>query len=292
MLSLWKVKKKSKQLVGFKQWLVLTQRVQEMGWTIKIWLLFVKRQEQASEESGTPASGPHLTFTYEDRQILEDAAALIIHHVKRQTSIQKEDKYKIKQIIHHFIPDMLFSQRGALSDAEEEEEDEEDAELDEGGSKKHNGVTGSPSKSKLLFTNTPAQKLRSCDDAYNLFFVNNNWYIFLRLHQTLCKRLLRLYTQAERQIEEELKERDWEREVLGIKREKNDNPAVQLRLKEPSEWKPCIKSCFIFITFVLSVDPIVPMDFQWALTHGPPQKHIVLFSLSLVSFHLSVSQWT
>lgn len=197
--------------------------------------LFVKRQEQVSEENGTPASGPHLTFAYEDRQILEDAAALIIHHVKRQTSIQKEDKYKIKQIIHHFIPDMLFSQRGALSDAEEEEEDEEDAELDEGGSKKHNGVTGSPSKSKLMFANTPAQKLRSCEDAYNLFFVNNNWYIFLRLHQTLCSRLLRLYSQAERQIEEELRERDWEREVLGLKREKNDNPAIQLRLKEPSE---------------------------------------------------------
>ncbi|MCJ8736202.1 hypothetical protein PDJAM_G00256140 [Pangasius djambal] len=197
--------------------------------------IYDERQEQASEENGTPVSGPHLTFTYEDRQILEDAAALIIHHVKRQTSIQKEDKYKIKQIIHHFIPDMLFSQRGALSDAEEEEEDEEDAELDEGGSKKHNGVTGSPSKSKLLFTNTPAQKLRSCDDAYNLFFVNNNWYIFLRLHQTLCSRLLRLYTQAERQIEEELKERDWEREVLGLKRDKNDNPAIQLRLKEPMD---------------------------------------------------------
>ncbi|XP_060770363.1 SIN3 transcription regulator family member Aa isoform X1 [Neoarius graeffei] len=197
--------------------------------------IYDEHQEQASEENGTPASGPHLTFTYEDRQILEDAAALIIHHVKRQTSIQKEDKYKIKQIIHHFIPDMLFSQRGALSDAEEEEEDEEDAELDEGGSKKHNGVTGSPSKSKLLFTSTLAQKLRSCDDAYNLFFVNNNWYIFLRLHQTLCTRLLRLYNQAERQIEEELKERDWEREVLGLKRDKNDNPAVQLRLKEPMD---------------------------------------------------------
>ncbi|KAF7701781.1 hypothetical protein HF521_001064 [Silurus meridionalis] len=197
--------------------------------------IYDERQEQAPEENGTLANGPHLTFTYEDRQILEDAAALIIHHVKRQTSIQKEDKYKIKQIIHHLVPDMLFSQRGTLSDAEEEEEDEEDAEHDEGGPKKHNGVTGSPSKSKLLFTNTPAQKLRSCDDAYNLFFVNNNWYIFLRLHQTLCTRLLRLYTQAERQIEEELKERDWEREVLGLKRDKNDNPAVQLRLKEPMD---------------------------------------------------------
>lgn len=156
--------------------------------------------------------------------------------MKRQTSIQKEDKYKIKQIIYHFVPDMLFSQRGELSDVEEEEEEEE-MELEEGASKKHNGVpgSGSPSKSKLLFSNTAAQKLRGCDDAYNLFLVNNNWYVFLRLHQTLCSRLLRLYEQAERQIEEEVRERDWEREVLGLKKEKNDNPAIQLRLKEPSE---------------------------------------------------------
>uniref|UniRef100_A0A8C5GE03 Paired amphipathic helix protein Sin3a n=1 Tax=Gouania willdenowi TaxID=441366 RepID=A0A8C5GE03_GOUWI len=198
--------------------------------------IYDERQEQASEENATPPTGPHLTLAYEDNQILEDAASLIIHHVKRQTSIQKEDKYKIKQIIYHFIPDMLFSQRGELSDVEEEEEEEE-MEQEEGVSKKHNGVPGSrsPSKSKLLFSNMAAQELRSCDDAYNLFYVNNNWYIFLRLHQTLCSRLLRLYGQAERQIEEDVRERDWEKEVLGLRREKNNNPAIQLRLKEPME---------------------------------------------------------
>ncbi|XP_037539186.1 SIN3 transcription regulator family member Aa [Nematolebias whitei] len=198
--------------------------------------IYDERQEQASEENAASPSGPHLTLSYEDSQILEDAAALIIHHVKRQTSIHKEDKYKIKQIIYHFIPDMLFSQRGELSDVEEEEEEEE-MELEEGAPKKHNGVSGggSPSKSKLLFGSMAAQKLRGCDDAYNLFLVNNNWYIFLRLHQTLCSRLLRLYEQAERQIEEDVRERDWEREVLGLKKEKNDNPATQLRLKEPMD---------------------------------------------------------
>ncbi|XP_023205993.1 paired amphipathic helix protein Sin3a [Xiphophorus maculatus] len=202
--------------------------------------IYDERQEQVSEENAAAPVCPHLTLAYEDSQILEDAAALIIHHVKRQTSIQKEDKYKIKQIIYHFIPDMLFAQRGELSDLEEEEEEEEeDGEPDEAGaSKKHNGVpgSGSPSKSKLLFGNTAAQRLRPCeDDAYNLFFVNNNWYIFLRLHQTLCSRLLRLYEQAERQIDDDVRERDWEREVLGLKKEKNDNPAVQLRLKEPMD---------------------------------------------------------
>uniref|UniRef100_A0A672RHJ3 Paired amphipathic helix protein Sin3a-like n=1 Tax=Sinocyclocheilus grahami TaxID=75366 RepID=A0A672RHJ3_SINGR len=200
--------------------------------------IFDERQEQASEDNSTSPSGPHLTLTYEDRQILEDAAALIIHHVKRHSSINKEDKYKIKQIIYHFIPDMLFSQRGVLSDAEEDD-DEEDVDLDDGASKKHNGLTGevsgSPTKSKLLFSTSTAQRLRTCEDAYNLFYVNNNWYIFLRLHHTLCSRLIRFYVQAERQIKEDLREREWEREMLGLKRDKNDNTAIQLRLKEPMD---------------------------------------------------------
>ncbi|XP_052453133.1 paired amphipathic helix protein Sin3a [Carassius gibelio] len=200
--------------------------------------IFDERQEQVSEDNSACPSGPHLTLTYEDRQILEDAAALIIHYVKRQSSINKEDKHKIKQIIYHFIPDMLFSQRGVFPPSEEDD-DEEDMDLDEEASRKHNGLTGgvsgSPTKSKLLFSSSTAQRLRSCEDAYNLFYVNNNWYIFLRLHHTLCSRLLRLYAQAERQIEEDLREREWEREVLGLKRDKNDNTAIQLRLKEPMD---------------------------------------------------------
>lgn len=180
-----------------------------------------------------------MTLTYDDSQILEDAAALIIHHVKRQVGIQKEDKYKIKQIIHHFIPDLLFARRGELSDVEEdEEEEEEDMEMDPDGPKKHNGLPGSsPSKSKLLFSNTAAQKLRGTDDAYNLLFVNNYWYIFLRLHHILCSRLLKIYGQAEKQIEEDAREQEWEREVLGLKREKNENPAIQLKMREPSKRK-------------------------------------------------------
>ncbi|XP_077324912.1 paired amphipathic helix protein Sin3a isoform X3 [Lithobates pipiens] len=198
--------------------------------------IYDERQEQASEDNSGVPSGPHLTLIYEDKQILEDAASLIIHHVKRQTSIQKEDKYKIKQIVYHFIPDLLFAQRGELSDVEEEEDEQTD-ETEDGITKKHNGVGGgggnSPPKAKLLFGNSAAQKFRALEDAYNLFYVNNNWYIFLRLHQILCSRLLRIYNQAEKQVEEEMREREWEKEVLGLKRDKNDSPAIQLRLKEP-----------------------------------------------------------
>ncbi|XP_018621342.1 SIN3 transcription regulator family member Aa isoform X2 [Scleropages formosus] len=171
--------------------------------------IYDERQEQASEENAAPPSGPHLTLPYEDSQILEDAAALIIHHVKRQAGIQKEDKYKIKQVVHHFLPDMLFARRGELSDLEPEDEDDE-ADMDEGGAKKPNGLAGgeagaggtSPAKPKLLFSGTAAQKLLGSDE-------------------------------AERQIEEDCREREWEQEVLGLRRDKSDSPAVQLRLKEP-----------------------------------------------------------
>ncbi|XP_024909477.1 paired amphipathic helix protein Sin3a-like isoform X2 [Cynoglossus semilaevis] len=206
----------------------------------EIELLYDDRQERASEETTTgPPSGPHMTLSYDDSQILEDAAALIIHHVKRQVGITKEDKYKIKQIIHHFIPDLLFARRGELSDLEDEEEEEEEEEgmeIDSGSPKKHNGLLGgSTSKSKLLFGNTAAQKLRGTDEAYSLFFVNNYWYVFLRLHHILCSRLLRIYEQAEKQIEEDTREREWEKDVLGLKREKNENPAIQLKMKEPMD---------------------------------------------------------
>uniref|UniRef100_H3BA52 SIN3 transcription regulator family member A n=1 Tax=Latimeria chalumnae TaxID=7897 RepID=H3BA52_LATCH len=199
--------------------------------------IYDERQEQASEDNTNLPSGPHMTLTYEDKQILEDAASLIIHHVKRQTGIQKEDKYKIKQIVYHFIPDLLFTQRGELSDVEEEEEEEMDVDENGGTTKKQNGVGGGLSKTKLMFSSTAAQKLRGLDEVYNLFYVNNNWYIFIRLHQILCLRLLRIYGQAEKQIEEECREKDWEREVLGIKRDKNDNPAIQLRLKAPMDFE-------------------------------------------------------
>lgn len=209
-----------------------------------------------------------MNLNYDDSQILEDAAALIIHHVKRQVGIQTEDKYKIKQIIHHFIPDLLFARRGELSDVEEEEEDEEeDLESDERGPKKHNGLPGSsPSKSKLLFSNTTAQKLRDTDDAYNLFFVNNYWYIFFRLHHILCSRLLKIYGQAEKQIEEDTREREWERDVLGIKKEKNENPAIHLKIKEPSKQQQILRCVTISHKTSFSKDfyfpPLVDVDVE------------------------------
>lgn len=45
-----------------------------------------------------------------------------MHHVKRQTGVQKGEKRRIKQILCHFIPDLFFHPRQQLSDDEREED--------------------------------------------------------------------------------------------------------------------------------------------------------------------------
>ena len=106
--------------------------------------LYDERHEQnEANENRTPSSqskvvsqeGPHLTLTYQDFSILEDAHNLLIHHVKRQTSIPKEDKQKIKLTLKHFLMDAFKHPRQDLSDDEREDgdDDNEDSSKDEEG---------------------------------------------------------------------------------------------------------------------------------------------------------------
>lgn len=264
-----------------------------------------------------------MLFTYEDKQILEDAASLIIYHVKRQPTIHKDDKDHIKRIIQHFVPDLFFSRRGELSDTEEwTDEEGEPEEVGEkraeggaaapavaGGSGNSNNTseraatTGSqsqaqptqsqaqsqhqqqlngesrrrrcspsqpadmeasttsssvsqptgtasstpgsthmesgsaPAGEKVDLRDPEAEHQKDLDGVYNLFFVNNNWYFFLRLHQTLCSRLLRVYRQAERQLLEYRAEQSRERLLMAEgRREKACDLAMELRLKQPSRF--------------------------------------------------------
>uniref|UniRef100_A0A669EBC9 Paired amphipathic helix protein Sin3b n=1 Tax=Oreochromis niloticus TaxID=8128 RepID=A0A669EBC9_ORENI len=210
--------------------------------------IYDERQEQSTEEGGVgqqsrngsaSSSEPHMVFTYEDKQILEDAASLIIYHVKRQPTIHKDDKDHIKRIIQHFVPDLFFSRRGELSDTEEWTDEE--AEPEEGGDKGGGGTAttaagggGNGNNASGAAASTEHQK--ELDGVYNLFFVNNNWYFFLRLHQTLCSRLLRVYRQAERQLLEHRAEQSRERLLMAEgRREKACDLAMELRLKQPSE---------------------------------------------------------
>uniref|UniRef100_A0A8C2X3G4 Paired amphipathic helix protein Sin3b n=1 Tax=Cyclopterus lumpus TaxID=8103 RepID=A0A8C2X3G4_CYCLU len=241
--------------------------------------VYDERQEQSTEEGGVgqqsrngsgaaSSSEPHMVFTYEDKQILEDAASLIIYHVKRQPTIHKDDKDHIKRIIQHFVPDLFFSRRGELSDTEdwtdEEVEPEEVVERGigaatggqslpqpqqlNGESRRRRCSPSQPADTEASTTSSsvPGEKVdlrdpeaehqKEMDGIYNLFFVNNNWYFFLRLHQTLCSRLLRVYRQAERQLLEHRAEQSRERLLVAEgRREKACDLAMELRLKQPSE---------------------------------------------------------
>uniref|UniRef100_A0A671YP18 Paired amphipathic helix protein Sin3b n=1 Tax=Sparus aurata TaxID=8175 RepID=A0A671YP18_SPAAU len=216
--------------------------------------VYDERQEQSTEEGGVgqqsrngsgaaSSSEPHMLFTYEDKQILEDAASLIIYHVKRQPTIHKDDKDHIKRIIQHFVPDLFFSRRGELSDTEEWTDEE--AEPEEGGERgasqpQQQQLNGESRRrrcrTKVDLRDPEAEHQKDLDGVYNLFFVNNNWYFFLRLHQTLCSRLLRVYRQAERQLLEHRAEQSRERLLMAEgRREKACDLAMELRLKQPSE---------------------------------------------------------
>lgn len=83
--------------------------------------LYDERHEQNEEAPSEQNTGPHLTLPYKDKTILEDAANLLIHHVKRQTGIQKQEKTKIKHILRQFVPDLFFSPRQQLSDDERDD---------------------------------------------------------------------------------------------------------------------------------------------------------------------------
>ncbi|KAL4216441.1 Paired amphipathic helix protein Sin3a [Mactra antiquata] len=243
--------------------------------------IYDERQDQIQDGS-TELGTPHLSFVYKDKSIIEDAAGLVIHHMKRQTSIHKEDKQKIKVILKHFIPDLFFTPRQELSD-DEMDRDEDDMDTDEGGTDKERdksersdaeksdtnrrGETISVKKEgrqtdldkvdtnvvkeeKMEVDNDDDNETKegvkdsinndnikeegdddmdlADDDLYSLFYVNNHWYLFFRLHQLLCERLYTIYCHSQKVAEEE----------ALCRKDRKESTAVALRLKAPSEIEP------------------------------------------------------
>jgi paired amphipathic helix protein Sin3a len=117
--------------------------------------LYDERHEQSEDNDNGGANsaaaatheGPHLTLTYQDFTVLDDANNLLIHHVKRQTSIHKEDKHKIKVLLKHFLMDRFRHPRQDLSDDEREDDDDSGKDDGEGDSESGNGTGTSRSKS-------------------------------------------------------------------------------------------------------------------------------------------------
>ncbi|GFO40615.1 paired amphipathic helix protein sin3a [Plakobranchus ocellatus] len=239
---------------------------------------------QRVDNEEAPPQGPMLTFTHEDRTLIEDAGNLIIHHVKRQTGVDKEAKSRIKVLVKHLVPDLFFAPRGELSDDDGEGNEDMDVDddennmngqrtsetskrakdkpgttaattattttsttasssttssgdVDEKGKKKGiNGVKKEPKEELGNGDEVEEEKGEKADsgsgvsedddkDRYTLFYCNTTWYIFLRLHQILCTRLLKAYTLTQKLIQEE--------ELT--KHERKESVAKALRLRTPLE---------------------------------------------------------
>ncbi|XP_011949678.1 PREDICTED: paired amphipathic helix protein Sin3b isoform X2 [Cercocebus atys] len=234
------------QAVNFKQ--NDTKALRSKSLLNEIESVYDEHQEQHSEGRSAPSSEPHLIFVYEDRQILEDAAALISYYVKRQPAIQKEDQGTIHQLLHQFVPSLFFSQQldlGASEESADEDRDSPQGQSTDPSERKKPapGPHSSPPEEKGAFGDAPATEQpppppppphKPLDDVYSLFFANNNWYFFLRLHQTLCSRLLKIYRQAQKQLLEYRTEKEREKLLCEGRREKGSDPAMELRLKQPN----------------------------------------------------------
>lgn len=170
--------------------------------------LYDEAHEQ-EEQSGQVVGGPHITLSYSDKSMLDDATQLLIHHVKRQTGIPKEDKQKIKVLLRQTLPDIFYHSRMEMSDEEDEEEDEEEEEEEDEEEKEKKKEKKERGKVKEIEIKEeevqeemkqhevpPNIKGASMDDEYTLLMTNNNWYVFLRLHYILSERLAKIYDQA------------------------------------------------------------------------------------------------
>ncbi|KAF7667802.1 hypothetical protein LDENG_00042970 [Lucifuga dentata] len=198
--------------------------------------VYDERQEQSTEEGGVGQQGrngsgsaspsdPHMVFTYEDKQILEDAASLIIYHPQQQLNGDSRRR--------RCSPSQpTDTEASTTSSSTSQPAGTAGSTPGSTPVEASSGVAGE----KVDLRDPEAEHQKELDGVYNLFFVNNNWYFFLRLHQTLCSRLLRVYRQAERQLLEHRAEQSKERLLMAEgRREKACDLAMELRLKQPSE---------------------------------------------------------
>uniref|UniRef100_A0A5K4F1Y2 HDAC_interact domain-containing protein n=1 Tax=Schistosoma mansoni TaxID=6183 RepID=A0A5K4F1Y2_SCHMA len=81
-------------------------------------------------EGNNEDESAHLTLVYPPPDVrntlLEDAASLIIHHVKRQSNASKNDKRSMKCLIRTVLQDIFMANRFPMSDDEDDEDEDED----------------------------------------------------------------------------------------------------------------------------------------------------------------------
>ena len=214
--------------------------------------LYDEQHEQMEQTGNSYNYGvPHLTLNYRDKAVLDDASSLLIHHVKRQTSIHKEDKQKIKVLLKQSLPDMFFHTRQDMSDTESEKDDEdsekEDSDNDDKAKVKNKDKDKEEAKDISVKEEDVLAEIKDGDlpphaksvkttESYSLLMANNHWYLFLRLHNMLCERLATMYDHSLVIAAEEGEE--------SKSRSESTAAALNLRPKaglSPSDYYPAFK---------------------------------------------------
>ncbi|VDO94917.1 unnamed protein product [Soboliphyme baturini] len=172
--------------------------------------LYDERHEAIEQQAGEIPTGPHLEVTYpEERTVFCDVHDLLIHHVKRQTSIQSEEKRKIKRILKTILP-RLFGIKAKENDSEEDtnqaDADGLSDESDTGASvieipmkRRRMSADGTDGSESHRISDSGGASVKDLHPLYSghcLIFLPNPWYVFLRLHQLFCERLSMLFNRA------------------------------------------------------------------------------------------------
>ena len=165
--------------------------------------------------------------------MLSDSVSLLIHHVKRQSTISKEEKSRIKRLLRQTLPDLFRQPRMPLSD---DEDDEAVVKKEKDESMTSTKTAATPTRESRdavsdvgnICKQDVEMDVSGSGESHTLFFADKYWYVFLRLYQVLCSRLHMLRERSQTLAQEE--------DAQSTQR--NESTAVALRLRQPVNLAP------------------------------------------------------
>jgi len=171
-------------------------------------------QENEKGDNCSSEVGLHVNIC-RDASILSDAASLIIHHVRRQSALQPDDKVRIHHVLFTLMPGLLRLSMPLPPNLDKEGDEEETVKIGtEGNIAIENGGDHLTNGTECMESGKPVtdeEKVSVIDDndasaasTSTLFYGNDNWYYFLRLYMMFCERLKYFSGVAARLLEEEM----------------------------------------------------------------------------------------
>ena len=89
-------------------------------WRVKTLLSQIRTAHEEWKQRGSHRTESQYVMNYPADCPFNDAASLIIHHVKRQTTLSKEDKGRIKALVRRTFTLLFHQETTPLSDDEED----------------------------------------------------------------------------------------------------------------------------------------------------------------------------